>query len=47
MDIRKKSKVANVAIKLDMAKAYDRVEWTFLVVILKKMGFDKLFIDKI
>lgn len=47
MDIMKKSKVANVVIKLDMTKTYDRVDWTFLVGVLTKMGFDGLFIDKI
>ncbi|KAL0447058.1 UNVERIFIED_CONTAM: hypothetical protein Slati_1833700 [Sesamum latifolium] len=31
----------NVALKLDMAKAYDTVNWNFLELILQKLGFPK------
>ncbi|CAN6579645.1 unnamed protein product [Malus baccata var. baccata] len=34
---------AGMAIKLDMAKAYDRIEWDFLISIMAKMGFAPLF----
>jgi hypothetical protein len=35
------------AIKLDMSKAYDRVEWYFLENMMRKLGFDERWIDRI
>ena len=35
------------AIELHMSKAYDRVEWNFLVKIMKRMGFNQQWIDRI
>ncbi|XP_049357633.1 uncharacterized protein LOC125822286 [Solanum verrucosum] len=46
-EIRKRGKPANVVIKLDMAKAYDRVDWKFLISVLEKMGFDNRMLDMI
>ena len=34
---------ASFALKLDIAKAYDNVNWQFLLAILKKFGFGDLF----
>ncbi|KAL2226306.1 UNVERIFIED_CONTAM: hypothetical protein Sindi_1989300 [Sesamum indicum] len=33
----------NLVIKLDMSKAYDRVNWNFLLTVLQKMGFPQRF----
>ncbi|KAL5717241.1 hypothetical protein ACHQM5_010283 [Ranunculus cassubicifolius] len=37
----KKKKEGWVAFKMDMAKAYDRVEWCFVIDVLKKLGFSE------
>ncbi|XP_075087488.1 uncharacterized protein LOC142169519 [Nicotiana tabacum] len=42
-----KGKPANVVIKLDMAKAYDRVSWKYLLHVLRKMGFFEHFINMV
>ncbi|XP_059295557.1 uncharacterized protein LOC132048893 [Lycium ferocissimum] len=47
IDIWKIGKPTNVIIKLDMAKAYDRVSWLFFIRILHKIGFSEGFVDMI
>lgn len=36
-----------MVIKLDMEKAYDGVDWNFLIKVLEKMDFNNVFVDKI
>ncbi|CAN6568827.1 unnamed protein product [Malus baccata var. baccata] len=40
LKMRKAKCKFELGIKLDMHKAYDRVEWDFLMVVMEKLGFD-------
>lgn len=47
MKKKKTGKHGNLTLKLDMSKAYDRVEWNFLHAMCLKLGFDCSWIDLI
>ncbi|XP_023905441.1 uncharacterized protein LOC112017206 [Quercus suber] len=47
MHARKKGKKVSVALKLDISKAYDRVEWHFSQSIMEKMGFPAVWIERV
>ncbi|XP_075107100.1 secreted RxLR effector protein 78-like [Nicotiana tabacum] len=45
--IKKPNPGANVVIKLDMAKVYDRVSWAYICITLRRMRFCEKIIDMI
>ncbi|XP_056688734.1 uncharacterized protein [Spinacia oleracea] len=47
MKRRGEGKDGTIALKLDMSKAYDRVEWVFLERVMLKMGFQQSWIGRI
>ena len=47
LEHKKESKDCYMTIKLDMSKAYDRVEWGFIEQVMRKLGFHEKWIDLI
>lgn len=44
---RKTRKKGSLALKLDVSKAYDWVEWSFLKGIMIKLGFPEVWVDRV
>ena len=42
---RRRGKVGHMAVKLDISKAYNRVDWNFLQNIMCKLGFDQRWVQ--
>lgn len=45
VDSRVKQKVTGILCKLDLEKAYEHVNWTFLLKVLKDMGFGRKWVN--
>lgn len=44
---KRKGKTSFMSLKLDISKAYNRVEWSFIKPIMNKLGFEEAWIKKV
>lgn len=44
-ELHRCSPAPNFAIKIDMSKAYDRVQWSFLIKVMRRMGFPETWLN--
>ena len=47
MHCKKSGKKGSLALKLDVSKTYNRVEWSFLRGIMTKLGFPKTWVGRV
>ncbi|CAN1771981.1 LINE-1 retrotransposable element ORF2 protein [Linum perenne] len=45
MNTRRYAKFGEIAVKIDISKAFDRVEWDYLRMVLQKLGFTAKWVD--
>ena len=41
----RKLKIGMIGVKADLSKAYDRVDWKFLLAIMRNLGFHQRFVN--
>jgi hypothetical protein len=47
MNTRLKGRKGYISLKLNMSKAYDRVKWDFLELLMRRIGFDERWVELI